>query len=130
MTGQIYEIVIIFVILIGFGVVIWRGGSANPVGTGMLDKRLSHMDSELKGLGGKVDEIDERVEDIDRRAASKNDIRRVEKRLEEQAAKADETAAMVANLRELVSAQNASVDAIGRQVDRLYNVIVNKGMGS
>jgi archaellum component FlaC len=130
MSSNTLELLIIAFIVIGMGVAIWKGGARNPVGTGGLDKRLRHMDSELKGLGSKVGELDHKVEDIDGRAASKNDIKRLERQLKDHSSRTEAMARDLATLRETSAARQASTEHVRRQVDALYDVIVKKGMGA
>lgn len=128
MSSNILELAIIAFIVVGMGVAIWRSGAANPVGTGKLDRRLGHMDSELRGVVSKVGEMERQVEDLDRRAASKGDIKRLEKRMDAQDAKMDEVGRGLAQLTSEISGRTAKVDQIGRTVDRIMDHIVEKGM--
>lgn len=130
MSSNILELAIIAFIVVGMGVAIWKGGAANPVGTGRLDRRLGHMDRELKGVVTKVGEIEKQVEDIDGRAASKNDIKRLERQLKDHTERAAAMARDIASIRESMAARQASTEHVRRQVDALYDVIVKKGMGA
>ncbi|MBI0530078.1 hypothetical protein [Sphingomonas sp. TX0522] len=49
-----FETACAFLILAFFGWVIWRGGSANPVGTGQLQKQLQAIGVKVTGLEGKL----------------------------------------------------------------------------
>ncbi|MBD3772106.1 MAG: hypothetical protein IE921_00820 [Rhodobacteraceae bacterium] len=123
-----YELALIALILGGIGLAVLRAGQQNPVGTGSLDKRIGEIDGELRGVAIKVADIEVRVEDIDRRAASKNDIKRIEKRLDTTDSKMDDLTQKVGELREAVAAKQASIDHMGRQLDMIFQVIVPKGM--
>lgn len=144
--GNLLELLIILVIILGIGAAIWRGGARNPVGTGGIDAKLTALSTELKlinttigskiaGVETKVDEIEGRVETIERDTASTADIRRLEKsidrlgkalpdlesRLRAQADKQGEHAATSA-------ATAATVQQISKQLDRIMSVVVSKGM--
>lgn len=144
--GNILELLIILVIILGIGAAIWRGGARNPVGTGGLDKKLTNLSSELKainatignkiaGVEGKVDEIETRLEQVERDAVTPADIKRLERsveklaknlpdlesRLRAQAEKQGEHAATSA-------ATAATVQQIAKQVDLIMSVVVPKGM--
>jgi methyl-accepting chemotaxis protein len=144
--GNILELLIILVIILGIGAAIWRGGARNPVGTGGLDKKLTNLSSELKainatignkiaGVEGKVDEIETRLEQVERDAVTPADIKRLERsveklaknlpdlesRLRAQAEKQGEHAATSA-------ATAATVQQISKQLDLIMSVVVPKGM--
>ncbi|MFV0642933.1 MAG: hypothetical protein ACK5NN_00280 [Sphingomonadaceae bacterium] len=116
-----YELALIAFILGGIGIVLWRGGAANPVGTGRLGRQLGKLDDAVKGLDAKVERLEQQVDDIDRRAATVDDIGRIEAQL--QALARD-----VATIRENDAMGRVSAEHVRRQVDALYEVIVKKGM--
>ncbi len=53
------EVAIIIFILCGIGLVLWKGGASNPVGTGRLEKRVSAVKSQVEKLSAKVSSLDE-----------------------------------------------------------------------
>ncbi len=184
MESSWLEAVIIAVILGGIAFTIFRGGAANPVGTGSLSKKLTTLDGDVKALRTQVDGVDIRVTEIDRRGATNADIERLEARVtqwerkfdqlderldgvERELARIGNTAsgnklvieAMAASLRETNAAMqkiesrieaNAAITAqvpafmekvltnvargtarteeVCKQVDRLYDFIVERGM--
>lgn len=137
MFANYLEALIVAFIMIGLGVLIWRGGAKNPVGTGGLDRKLVHVDGELKKLGhdltgirAQVGEIENRVEDIESRSAKTADIRKLEKQLQAHSVKTEEMARTIAAGREDGAAMRASMEHTRRQIDLLYQHIVEKGMKS
>jgi len=144
--GNILELLIILVIVIGIGTAIWRGGAKNPVGTGGLDKKLTALSSELKamnntigskiaGVETKVDEIEGRVEAIERDAVSAADIKRIEKAIDKVAkAQAD----IESRQRALSDKQGehaatsaaiaATVQQVADQLKLIMSVVVPRGM--
>lgn len=81
MESSLFEAVIIAVILGGIGFTIFRGGAANPVGTGALSKKLTTLDGDVKALKTEVCGVADRVAEIDRRGATNADIERLEGRV-------------------------------------------------
>lgn len=130
MFGNYLEAAIVLLIMAGMGLLIWRGGAKNPVGTGGLDRKLAKVDGDVKSIAAKVDEIETRVEEIDKRAAKTSDIKRLERQLEAHVEKTDEIARALAASREDAAALKSSLDAVRRQIDLMYQVIVEKGMKS
>jgi hypothetical protein len=144
--GNILELLIILVIVVGIGAAIWRGGARNPVGTGGLDKKLTALSGELKamnntigtkiaGVEGKVDEIETRLEAVERDAIGAADIKRIEKAIDRLAkAQAD----IESRQRALSDKQGehaatsaataATVQQIAEQVRLIMSVVVPKGM--
>lgn len=137
MFANYLEAAIVLLIMAGMGVLIWRGGAKNPVGTGGLDRKLVQVEGEIGKVKGEViaiksqvEAIEIRVEDIDLRAAKTSDIMRLERQLEAHVEKTNEIARALAASREDTAAIKSSVDGVRRQIDLMYQVIVEKGMKS
>lgn len=144
--GNILELLIILVIIVGIGAAIWRGGARNPVGTGGLDRKLTALSSELKamnntigtkiaGVETKVDEMETRLEQVERDAIGAADIKRIEKAIDKIAkAQAD----MESRQRALSERQGdhaatsaataATLKQVADQVSLIMSVVVPKGM--
>lgn len=122
------ELVIIVVILLGIAAAIFRGGAANPESTGSLRRKFDRVQAELVGIKRDVDVISSRVAEVDRRAATIDDIRGLEKKLEDQGHSISQLSATVAEVREASAARHATLDHVRDQVDRLYDFIVKRGM--
>lgn len=144
--GNILELLIILVIVIGIGAAIWRGGARNPVGTGGLEKKLAtfghdltaiktSIDGELSSVKAKVSDIEQRLDQFDETVASVGDIKRLEKALDKLAkAQADsESRQRALSDRQgehaaTSAATAAKVDHIDRNVSLIMSVVVPKGM--
>lgn len=144
--GNILELLIILVIIVGIGAAIWRGGARNPVGTGGIDRKLTALSGEVKamnqmigtkiaGVEGKVDEIETRLEAVERDAIGAADIKRIEKAIDRLAkAQADiegRQRALSDKQGEHAStsaATAATVQQIAQQVGLIMSVVVPKGM--
>lgn len=144
--GNILELLIILVIIVGIGAAIWRGGARNPVGTGGIDKKLTALSSEVKamnntigtkiaGVETKVDEIETRLEQVEKDAIGAADIKRIEKAIDKIAkAQAD----MESRQRALSDRQGehaatsaataATLKQVADQVNLIMSVVVPKGM--
>lgn len=88
MFGNWLETILIVIILGGIGLVIFKGGAANPVSTGGLDRKMivleadvSALNVKLGGVETKVGAVETRVIEFEQRAATKGDIERMEARL-------------------------------------------------
>ncbi|QDH35836.1 hypothetical protein [Porphyrobacter sp. YT40] len=133
MISNPLEILIIIFILAGISVVIWlgwKGGAANPVTTGNLDQRLQSFDVELSGVRSQVDQIEERVETIEGHYAKASDIERLEKQLRTHARKMDKVIEDISAIREEAAERGALAKSTARQLDLIYEVIVEKGMNA
>lgn len=133
MTPHWFEISIILFIIIGISVVVylgWKGGAANPVSTGTLDDRLNSFDTELSGMRSQVDQIEDRVEKIEGHYAKATDIERLEKQLRAQARKMDKVIDDISAIREEAAERGALAKSTAKQLDMIYEVIVEKGMSS
>ena len=121
MSGSWLEWAIIAFIVIAIGVVVWRGGAANPESTGSLGRKVSGLDRTVNRLVTETEDIDRRVGEIERTAAKASDIKRLERQLADQQA-------LLGQMREMVAASAKAADLRGEQLDRLYNFIVERGM--
>lgn len=133
MISNPIEIAIILFILAGISIVIWlgwKGGAANPVGTGGLNQRLNSFDTELSGMRSQVDQIEDRVETIEGHYAKATDIERLEKRLRTQDRKMDKVIQDIAAIREEAAERGALAKSTAKQLDMIYEVIVEKGMSA
>jgi hypothetical protein len=133
--GNIIELLIIMLIILGIGAAIWRGGARNPVGTGGLDRKINELSGEVKAVKTKVGEIVERVESIERDTASPADIKRLEKAIDKLAkAQADQESRQRAladkqSDHAAISAETAaSVKHIDKNLTLIMSVVVPKGM--
>ncbi len=133
MTDSRIEIGIIVFILIGISVVLyitWKGGAANPVGTGGLDARQKAFDAELSGMRYQIDQIEERVEKMEGHYAKASDIKRIERRQETLDSKLDAVIKDITAIREEAAERGALAQATAKQLDMIYKVVVEKGMSA
>lgn len=117
------ELAIIAFIILGIGWVIFRGGQANPEGTGQLGQQIAGIDSRLGTFGARLEDLEKDVDRLDKDAASKGDIKRLEKAV-------SELQSQLAEQGRSAAARESTLAHVASQVDRLYQVIVTRGMGS
>ncbi len=77
------EAALITLILAGMAFAVFRGGAANPVSTGGLNRRLDTLDHDMSHLKTNVGRFETRIAEFEQRAATKGDIDRIEARFEE-----------------------------------------------
>lgn len=68
------QFLIIAMIVLGIGVAIWRGGSANPTGTGQVGRQVANLKNDVTGLSARVGHIESDLEELKEEAATSKDI--------------------------------------------------------
>lgn len=128
MHTSLLEWAIIAFIIGGIAYSIWRGGAANPETTGALGRKISKLearvgavDAQVSALGDKVGHLEGQMADFETSSAKGDDIKRLEATVAELQRK-------VATVAEGLAAQHADIEHTRRQVDRLYDFIVQRGM--
>ena len=126
-TSYLEWAIIVFIIG-GIAYSVFRTGAANPESTGALGRKISKLelrvgavDVQVSALGAKVGHLEGQMAELENNAAKGDDI----KRLEQTVAELQRKVAVVA---EGLAAQHADVEHTRRQVDRLYDFIVERGM--
>lgn len=125
MTGFQFDIetAVAFLILAFFGWVIWRGGSANPVGTGQLQKQLNTIGSKVEGLEktvgncASVDALEKlrgELQEMEARVASSGEVIALEGKIN--------------TLGERVSGISRTVDRTDAGVQRIEGYFLAKGV--
>lgn len=148
-SSEFLELAIIAFIVIGIGAAIWRGGASNPVGTGGLNARLTNIE-------GRVEQIEEHAattEDIkrleaglaqhaadmsklaammanlpERIEANKVAIEKVAHALPDIESRQRAMHDTVTNVRTDVAAIATSAKHTAVSVDRLYDILIEKGV--
>lgn len=129
------ELAIIAFIIIGIGMAIWRGGAKNPVATGTLNTKLTEINTEVAAVKTKVAAVEKRLTKVEGVAATAADIQRLEGQIADfmrvlpdiearQRALSDK----MAEHAKQATATATTVQHIDRQLDRIYAVVVPKGM--
>ncbi|MGE4302461.1 MAG: hypothetical protein AB7E24_00335 [Novosphingobium sp.] len=121
MNENWFELGMIAFIMIGIAVAIRRNGQANPQGTGKLAEQFGGLDKDVRALRGDMKNIDRRVGAIEISAAKASDIARLERQLAEQNHH-------LAKVSEIVAASVAAGEQRGKQLDMIYQQIVEGAM--
>lgn len=81
MSQSWIEYAIIVFIVFGIVVAIWKGGSANPVGTGRLSSRVGKLTGQVGTLSTRMKHVEDEVDELKVVAATTKDIERLEQRM-------------------------------------------------
>lgn len=121
-----YSVIAFIILTIGWQVL--RTGQANPESTGTLGQQLNSLDAKVGNFDGKlaaikleVDDTDGRLKLIEQNAAKTTDIKRLEKAV-------GDLQGDVSELSKSAASREATLDHVKEQVDRMYRVIVERGM--
>ncbi|MAM39324.1 MAG: hypothetical protein CL949_12695 [Erythrobacter sp.] len=142
MIGPYLELLIIAVIIGGIAFLVWRGGAANPVGTGKLLHEVSGIRQEHVAHGRRLKKLEEATasaEDVENLSVAfkeqQSRIETIERQVTDIASTGKGTAARVREMdkrqdkmAENLAAARADVAAQRRQLDLIYQVLVPKGM--
>lgn len=142
MIGPYLQLLIIAIILGGIGFIVWRGGAANPVGTGTLLRDFSSIKQEHETHG-------ERLKKLEQAAASTEEVELLREAFEKQRGRVEAIEREVAEVAQIARSTADSVRAIdtrqdvmatdlaaaradisnsAQQIGLIYQVIVPKGM--
>ncbi len=121
MTENWFEAAIIVAIIAGIMLAVWKGGAANPEGTGSLGRKVSRLDGDVHKFGGELVEVSRRLAEVEKNSAKVQDIKRLETAIGKSDDKIDE-------LLERTAAISTASEHRGHQLDMVYQAIVQKGM--
>ena len=113
------DYLVIAIILLGFGVVLYKGGAANPVGTGRLQRRVQQLAADVSSQGDKIEALETQVNV--RVSGIEVQLRELSDRM---ALKADIDA-----VRRELAADKAISERTWHAVDRLQNYFIAFGVG-
>lgn len=128
MNENWFELAIIAFIMVGIGAAVWKGGQANPEGTGKLAEKFGGLDKDVRALRGDMKNVERRVGAIENHAAKASDIERLERLMADQNRTIEQQSLQLAKVGETVAASRAAGEQRGKQLDRLYDFIVERGM--
>ena len=106
---------IIAFIVLGIGFVIFRGGTANPEGTGQLGRKFNEMAKDMNTLNGRVGFLETDLDELKREVATTKDIQRIEER--------------IATVRAEAAGHREVSQATRHSVDRIERLLIEKGLG-
>lgn len=108
MSNSWFEWAIIAFIVLAIAFVVWKGGAANPMGTGRLSRKVGHLDATVGRLGVRVGHVEDEVEELKGQMASKADI---------------------ATLRAEISGVRDMLVRNERGLNRIVDILLEKGLG-
>lgn len=115
MRGDGYELAIILFILLGIGWVVWKGGAANPEGTGTLGRRVNGISNKVSALSTRIEHIESDIEEMKHGAATTKDIQRLE--------------GLIETVRAEMAGDRKMSDRTQHSLDRIERLILEKGLG-
>jgi len=114
-----FEWAVIAFIVVSILYWIWRGGSSNPVGTGKLQHDVSNVRAQVGALAGRVIHVEEAVAQLEREAATTKDIKELERLVDER----------IATMRAEMQGHHELSKSTSRNVQRIYDIMLDKGLG-
>lgn len=81
MTNSTLEWAIIAFIVLTIGWCVWKGGAANPMGTGRLSRKVGRLSGDVSTLSQRVGHVERELEELKAEAATTKDIERLEERM-------------------------------------------------
>lgn len=111
---SIFELVVVAFIAVSILVFVWRGGARNPESTGTLADKIAGMSGKLTQLSGRVGKVEAEMEELKAEAATTKDIQRVEAQME--------------TLRAVMAEHHEVSKTTGRNVQRIYDVLLEQGL--
>lgn len=115
------ELAIIGFILCGIAFAIFKGGTANPESTGSLGRRFGKLEGKVGGMDGKIDQMERQIVVLEGSSAKSVDLKRLETDV-------TELRDDVVTMQQAIAAMQADTSHSRRQIDRLYDFIVERGM--
>ena len=112
---SLLELSIVAFIIVGIGYVVWKGGAANPEGTGALGQKVTTLSVHMTKLSGRVGHVESELEELKADAATSKDIARLEEK--------------VATLRAEVGGHRELAERTWRSVNRIETFLIEKGLG-
>lgn len=110
-----FEAAIIGFIILSIGYVVWRGGSANPEGTGTLGRKVSRLSSDVATLAQRVGHVEDEVAELKGAVATTADIARIEEK--------------IATVRAEMSGDREVARRTSHSVDRIEQFLIEKSLG-
>lgn len=111
---------IVAFITLGIAVAIWKGGAANPEGTGQIAKQVGAMRGELTGLSTRVGFVEHEMEQLKNESASSEDITQLKALFEEK----------LSTVRAELTGSRELAERTQRGVDRIEGLILERGLSA
>lgn len=112
---SLFEGAIIAFIVLSILFHVWKGGSANPEGTGKLGVRVHGLANAVATLSGRVGHVEEEMKELKQEAATTKDIARIEER--------------IGTVRAEMQGHQALSQATNDSVRRIERLLIERGLG-
>ncbi|GAM04824.1 MAG: hypothetical protein VYD90_13110 [Pseudomonadota bacterium] len=106
---------IIAFIVLAIGYVVFRGGAANPEGTGHLGRKVNEISKNMNTLSGRVGYLEADLDEMKREVATIKDIERIEER--------------IATVRAELGGHRELSQRTNHSVDRIERMLIERGLG-
>jgi len=98
---------------------VWKGGAANPESTGSLGRTVNSLSAKVTTMSGKVENLETELDELKQKAATTTDIQHLEKSFGER----------IETVRAEAAGHKALSEATNRNVQRIYDIMLEKGLG-
>lgn len=128
--SDIFQWAIVIFIVLSVLYHVWKGGRANPEGTGSLGRKVNGLSSQVSALSGRtaqqvsalsdrVGQVEVDVKDMKRDGATTADVSHLEKLLDSR----------LDTIRTEMAGHKEMSEGTSRNVQRIYDLMLNKGLG-
>lgn len=111
MSDWFQYVVIAFIILM-ITYHVFRSGAANPEGTGSIGRKVNGLASEVSALSSRVRHVETDMKALKQAAATTKDIAQLKELIDEK-----------------LTTQKELSEATNRNVQRIYDIMLEKGLG-
>lgn len=99
----------------GIVLAVWKGGAANPEGTGSLGRKVTGLSGRVAHLDTRLGHVESELADVVRDGATTKDIARLEERM--------------GTLKAEMSGHRELAERTWKSVDRIERFLIEKGLG-
>jgi hypothetical protein len=111
MSDPVQWAIIAFIVIVLLYLV-WRGGAANPESTGSLDRKVNVLSGQVSALSTRVGHVETGMKKLQDDGASTKDITLLRELIDER-----------------LKSQKELSEATNRNVQRIYDIMLEKGLG-
>ena len=91
---------------------VWKGGTANPESTGSLGRKVNGLTAEVFALSGRVRHVEAGMKKLEQEAATSRDVEQLKELIDER-----------------LKSQKELSEATNRNVQRIYDIMLERGLG-
>lgn len=113
------ELAVIAFILAGIGLAVWKGGAANPEGTGSLGKKVNGLANKVGTMSMRLGHLESEFTELKEEAATTKDVQRIEQLINER----------INTMRAEIAGHHELAERTNRSVERIERLLIEKGLG-